>query len=551
MAGKDVEYSYTASDRTGPANESVRRRMKETGKQAEKDLGEGVAKGIVTLATKASPQLGKALTQAFTYAASNGGAVLAGAGVAAAPLIAASLSAAVIGGAGVGGVVGGVILAAQDPRVQAAGTKLGEKLLSSMKADAAPFVEPVLTAIGRIEAKADELRPRFQRIFANSSQFVGPLVTGLLRAVDGITGGLDKLEAKAGPVMAELGRDIGQIGQHTGDFLKTLSGGGAGAAAALRTITNGVTLLLDVLGPTILGLTRLFGLLDRIGAATGAFGAFSDMMGRTGEKSAIAGAATQTAAAAVTQIGAQAALSAGPVATFADQVHMLAEAGHAAFDALTSVGQATATTREAIKKNGKTLDENTAKGRENRTALSGLASALVKQYEATVQVNGEGAKSNKVAGDNRAAFVKLAQQFGLSRQKALELATQMGLIPPKKNTSFTANTHDAEARIQALKEKIANVKGKTVNVNVTVNTSRLTAVENRLSRLHGVGIGASSGSYWDAVDSSGGRARTGGPTAVEVSNNIYLDGAPLYARMDTAIAAAQSRQAWRAKVGSR
>lgn len=548
---KDVEYNYTASDKTGPANDSVRRRMKETGKQAEKDLGQGVAKGLVTLATKASPQLGKALTQAFTYASAEGGTVLAAAGVAAAPLIAASLSAAVIGGAGLGGVIGGVLLAAQDPRVQAAGTKLGENLLSSLKADAAPFVEPVLTAIGRIQAKADELAPRFQRIFGNSSQYLGPLVTALLHGVDSITAGFDKLIANAGPVMAELGQDITQITAHTGDFLKTLSGGSEGAAAALRTLTNGITLLEDILGPTILGLTKLYGLLDQVGAATGAMGVFADIMGRTGDETTFASAAAQTAQAAIAQVGVKAATAAGPVATFSDDVHSLAEAGHAAFDSLTSVGEATARAREAIKQNGKTLDENTAKGRANRTALSGLASALVKQYEATVQVNGEGAKSNAIAAQNRAAFVKLAAQFGLSRQKALELATQMGLIPPKKNTTFTANTHDAEGRIQALKEKISSVKGKSVSVNVIVNASRLTAVENRLARLHGGGLYGSSDASFSRADSGGGRFRTGGPTPVEVSNNIYLDGAPFYAITRTAVDQAQSRQAWRAKVGRR
>src|SRR4051812_13074542 len=47
--------------------------------------------------------------------------VLGGMAIAAAPLIGATIAGAVIGGAGIGGVVGGVMLAARDPRIAFAG----------------------------------------------------------------------------------------------------------------------------------------------------------------------------------------------------------------------------------------------------------------------------------------------------------------------------------------------------------------------------------------------------------------------------------------------
>lgn len=595
---RDVDFNYTASDRTGSANDSARHRIKETATMAEKLLGDGFSKGTkkgeaalkrlrTELGTAQRDLKGLALAfanagtaaermdiskliraqegevrrlskslkllepaaktplkDAFTAVADVGPQLIAAGIVAAAPLIGATVSAAIIGGAGLGGVVGGVMLAAQDPRVAAAGTALGQRLLTSLRDDASSFVEPVLAAIGRVGAAFDQLQPRLQRIFSNSSQFLGPLVTGVLRAVDGITAGLDKLIANAGPVMTQLGVSIGQIGTHLGDFFKTVAGGGDEAAMALRDVTNALTLTLDTLGPTTRSLTELYGALDRIGAVSGAFGVFSDIMAKSGSEAKVAGAATQTAAAAITQVGTKATAAAGPVMTFSDNVHMLAESGHAAFDALTSLGEATANARKALKENGKTLDENTAKGRANRTALSNLAQAMVGQYEAAVRVNGEGAKSNKIAGDNRAAFIKLATAFTGSKQKAAELATQMGLIPPKKNTSFTANTHDAEARIKALQDKVNNVHGKTISVHVSVTGTE------RLNQLgHRIGGFSMAGQSWMAVDSQGGRSRTGGATPVQVQNDISvsLDGAPFH----RFVGQAQARQAWRAKVGKR
>lgn len=71
----------------------------------------------------------------------------------------------------------------------------------------------------------------------------------------------------------------------------------------------------------------------------------------------------------------------------------------------------------AFKENGKTLDINTAKGRENQAALDAIAEAAI------------------AAGDNsdetREAFIKTARQMGKSKKSAEELADKLGLIKSK------------------------------------------------------------------------------------------------------------------------
>lgn len=562
---RDVEYKVTGEDDSDPSLHSAERKFAESQKRIQKINEDSqkkiqadadrysakIGRTLETVIGRSAPKIAASLGSTFADAAAAATPVLAGAAVAAAPLIGATLSAAVIGGAGAGGVVGGILLAARDPRVKGAGAELTQRLLGNLQQDAEPFIGPVLTSLDRIGAEADILRGRIQNIFANSATFLPALTTGTLRAVDGIVTGLDKIIAKAGPVMAQAGDSIGQVGQHAGQALELISGGSEESAEALADVTNALTLLIDTSAGTVRGLTEVYGFLNRIGAATGALGPFLDLMGKTGGEAEMAAGQTARMAAATAEAGLAAQVSAGQVGSFTDKVNALTQAGRGLYDSTTQVAEATATLRSALKDNGRTLDENTTKGRANRTALSGVAGAMIAQYNAAVQANGEGRRSNKVAADNREAFIRLASQFTKTKGEAERLATQMGLIPARKESDFYLNTHDAKGRAQAAQDAINALHGKTVSIGVSIARSQLRRVENTLNRL---GSGAfSAGGTVFAVDPGSGTSRTAPPTPVNVTSdvNVWLDGEPFY-RMSTAAARARSdRDAWRQKVGHR
>jgi archaellum component FlaC len=421
------------------------------------------------------------------------GPALAGGLAGAAPLIGATISAAVIGAAGVGGVIGGVMLAARDPRVKAAGAVLGKNLLGQLQSDADVFVGPVLASIGKIESAFAAMNGKISHIFQVSSGFLGPLVDGVLGAVDGILGGIDSLVSKGKPVIDALGGSFNQIGHAIGDALTTISGDSEDAAKGLTDLTNAVSGLIETTGYVVRGLTELYGVLDKVGANpfTGWPMELAKGLGLVGSKSEVA-AATQKALASTTLSAGEAAGKAGQqMQTYADAMDEAASKGRSLYDSQTDVAQAVADTEKAVKQNGHTLDINTQKGRDNRKMLSELAGKLVATYDAYVKVNGEGGAAAGIAERNRAQFIKLARQFGLTAKQASDLATQMGLLPANKKTNFYANTHDASARIAALKDQIASVHGKTVNVTVIANTSRLNKVQNQLDRLeHRAGGGS-------------------------------------------------------------
>lgn len=557
---RDVEFNYTASDKTGTAATSAQRRIKQTADSAQKEndkLSSNLAKGVVSLANTVSPKLGQALTRGFASAAEVGPQLLVGGIVAAAPLAASLLSAAVIGGVGAGGIVGGFALAAKDPRVTASFADMKGRISEELTDAAKPFVDVSIEGIGKIGSAVEAVH--FDKIFAKSAQNAEPLIDGVASAVRELGGAVEVVIDKSGPVFDQLGASITELSTHTADFLQDIAGGSEGAAAGLKDVTDTVDTLLDVLGPSIEGLTKLYGLLSKIGVTGHLLSALLGPIGLIGDGLKSAGIIGEKSSGQMTlakkgldSVAVAAAAGADPLATFTDQVDKLASSGRSLFDSTTQVGAALDAVTTAAEKNGKTLDASTSKGRANRDALSQLAGALVGNYDAYVKLNGEGAKSNGIAASNRSQFVKLAGQFGLSKSAADRLASSMGLIPAKKKTDFTANTHDAEARAEALREKINGIPiSKTVRVTLVANVNA--AVSKINNALSGFGhlFDASNSFAFAAPGSSSAEPARQVQVSSDVTSNLFLDGSLVYANTKHQVRASSKRDAWRGKVGRR
>lgn len=545
MANRDVEIDILANDKTDRATRSARKNFEDLERDTSK------------IGTRIRDIFGKNIAGAVTDLSSSAGPALVGVIAAAAPLIGATISAAIIGGAGIGGVIGGVLLASRDPRVQSAGSSLGKNLMSSLTEDASVFIDPVLRSIDKIQAAFDQSQGHIKSIFSQSSGFLDPLVDGALSGVQSIIAGIDSLITRGQPVINAIGRSFSTLGDSIGQAFDIISGGSEDAGHAVDDLSSAMGSLIVTTAGVVRVFTELYGVVryipsklsefgNQIAYATGVADDFESSLtlvhkGLSPLESSIANGTTF-----FDQFGQAILTSAGPIQTFTDKVNALTNTEKSLFDATTNVGEALDRAAEAAKKNGKTLDANTEKGRANRTALSNLANALVAQYNATVQVNGEGIKSNNVAAQNRAAFIKQATAFGLSTTAAGKLATQMGLIPAKKNTDFHANTHDAEARIKALQDQVNGVHGKTVNVSVIVTQSVRRKVDNTLSRFNGGGFSANT----FAGDSSG-THRTGGPNPVAspINNDVqvFVDGNPMRAE----IRESQRKADFRSTVGRR
>jgi hypothetical protein len=406
---------------------------------------------------------------------------------AAAPVVGAVISAAVIGGAGVGGVIGGVLLAARDPRVKSAGTQLGQTLLGDLQQDAAPFVAPLLASIGKVEARFNLMGARISQIFSQSSDFLGPLTNGILDAVDGIMRGVGALISNAGPVIKALGQSFSILGDSVGKALTTISGDSEDAASALTVLAKASGQAIVATGYLVRGLTEVYGVISFLPSKiSGASVAFGDFVG-VGDRAhkSISGTVTATAGAVIglQKLGSAASAAVHPVRDLDKAQADAARSARSLYASEVDAAQATADATKTIKENGKQLSLTSAKGRENRQALISVASAYVRVHDDAVAANGEGRKSAQVAATNQAAFVRLAEKAGYSASQARNLARSLGLIPTRRETQIRADTSQAEAKARRIKALLAGIHSRTVSVNVLIHESQVNKVNNTLDRL--------------------------------------------------------------------
>lgn len=385
------------------------------------------------------------------------------AALAASPLIGATISGAVIGGVGIGGVVGGLILASKDPRVKAAFTATATGLKQQLTEASSSFVTPAIAAIGTLGGAVQRIN--FKAIFADASRYVAPLAAGLGSFLSGVSSGIKDLVHAAGPVISVISTSLSDLGGVLKTAFHDMAAHGEEGAKALRTILTGVNAIIANVFYLINGLTTVYGWIDKIGG-TAVFNLLELSMRDATGAAENAGSAVVTLAKKFLGVGDDAKTSANGIQSLAEQLNVTTTAARSLFGASTSAGEAIDAVTAAAKKNGKTLDSSTEKGRANRTAIENLATALEKQTNAYRDVNGEGAKADGVARINRETFIRLATTLTGSARRARELADQLLGIPAKRDVKITANTHDAEGRIKALQDKVNAVHGKTVTLTV-------------------------------------------------------------------------------------
>ncbi|MEU6785906.1 hypothetical protein ABZ912_42525 [Nonomuraea angiospora] len=98
--------------------------------------------------------------------------------------------------------------------------------------------------------------------------------------------------------------------------------------------------------------------------------------------------------------------------------------------------------RKSIKENGRSLNIGTAKGRENKEALLGLADAAHTVVNAMHDLNRPISTIVAKMKEQRAEFIKAARSFGLTSAQAKKLADYYGLIPSKVKSVLTKEKAD-------------------------------------------------------------------------------------------------------------
>lgn len=547
---RDAEIDIVANDKTSKGVNSARKNMEGLEKDTHKilkrigDLPLGAIGG--QLGNSLAKSVAKGLAPVAEYAVPILGAI----GVGAAPFIAASISGAILGGVGIGIAGIGLAVAAQDARVQAAFKGVGESLKKRLFDAGGAFVEPAIDGINTIKKAIDTID--IEGLFRNSARFVQPLADGVAKAMESLGNGIESLVANAGPSIDAIADGIAGIGKAVGDGLTSLSDNAESSASALRLLFGIISTSITYVSTMVNVLTELYEIGQKIGADTAfrlflkGMGADLDAVGENGRK---AGSGTFGAAGGIQAAGDAASAAAAPIKTVAEQLHDAADAGRSLYDSQTSAAEALKRATDAFKENGKTLSTNTAKGRENRTALSNLASALTRQYEETVKVNGAGRVADQVATANRASFIKLATQLTGSASKARALADQLLGIPKKTDTKATLNKTSASAAAAAYKKQLDNIPRSITTVvtiarRVTGSTASDSAIKSALNKQN-----FSSSQYFAESPGSNKGVRAEPTLSATIENTFYLDGELIQPRINSTIKRSQEYQNHKLTVG--
>ncbi|MFE7751150.1 hypothetical protein [Streptomyces sp. NPDC057428] len=142
---------------------------------------------------------------------------------------------------------------------------------------------------------------------------------------------------------------------------------------------------------------------------------------------------------------------------------------------------------ESFKRNGRTLDENTEKGRANNQSLDDLAAATMKAAEAA-RANGESWDTvSGIQDRGRQAFIRSAMQMGKNEQQAKALADQI-LRTPDKTAYLKGDLADLRAKLADAKERLRkSPSSKTAKLKGEISDlqRKIAQAEGRLRSFDG------------------------------------------------------------------
>lgn len=358
-------------------------------------------------------------------------AAIGGAAAAAAPLLGATIAGAVIGGVGIGGVIGGLVVAAKDPRVQAAATQLGARLSERLRLAAMAFVGPAIDGIGQIDRALATID--IEGIFRKSATFVQPLAAGVASAVTSIGNALEKLVGNAGGPVRAIADGIALIGKSAADGLGSLADNAAEAEQALRVLFGAIDSAVKVTFQLVNALTELYGIGQKIGADTGlqlVLKLTGTEMDKLGDSARRTGSGTFGLNKNVQALATSADMTRLSLAGLAAESANLANKNLSAAEATLRLREATHAAKEAADKHSKvSYAEETA-----LVAMARATNASTAALDEQGRTAGEAAKAHET---NRKKLIAVAIQMGYTKAEAKKLANQYLATPKNVNTKIT------------------------------------------------------------------------------------------------------------------
>lgn len=447
-----------------------------------------MAEGAAVLGKSAASSMSLAMGRGMSSSGAGGAAILAGVSTLTA-LIGPLIGAAVLGGAGTAGIVGGVVAASSDSRVKSAFGELTDVASRAWKHVGATFAPAVIPEIQKVSRAIDLLlRGDLGAAIGDAAKLIGPLTDGIIGMVQKMMPGIREAISAAGPIFDVLARELPELGEKFGNLFRTAADNAPQAAAALTMLLDAIGVLVDIIGTAISFGSGLFEVLINIGIVAadalillmeiGSFGSYDsnthwigDMRKglvslRDGMNETVPAVHSTVASFRTMNISASA-LS-GSLGEIVSSLKEILGVNMSAREASRQMEAAIDDATEAFKKNGKTIDDNTAKGRANNAAIDSLISSSNEQMEANAK---QGATLQELTGtynSNRATIMKTAIQMGYTKEAAQQLTNKLLATPKLVHTDAELESAEALRKIREFNSKLNSIDQY---IPVTVHTT--------------------------------------------------------------------------------
>lgn len=390
------------------------------------------------------------------------------------PLIGASIAAAVVGSVGLGGIVGGVMIAAKDPRVKSAFQGMKKDLGDSLKLDAAPFVPVVVSALGQIQRTVKSLD--LGTIFKDLAPQVQPVLSGILDLVGSLGRSIKNIVANSGPVLKELGTDFRNLGNTIEAAFNSLADNPQQEAQAFHDLFAVIDATITATFDLVNALTEVYGAFHKI-IELSPFG-FYELMQDHSQK--VTGAVKDTVSAVLDNV---------------DANNRLAASAQAAADADAAQAKAIKDTADALKA---ATDPAFALADAQKQVFTAQTN-----YNKAVKAGGENSAAAKIAQASLdKAYVNLVSALAAARGSTDHLTDAQKTMLRSAGASEKV-IKDLDAQLRAAYNSAKKLDGFRVDVTVAYSYKTFGAPRTSVSPydFHGLATGGIKGAATGATSS--------------------------------------------------
>jgi hypothetical protein len=459
-------------------------------------FGSSISNSLIKEVEQTGLQAGELFSQGFLSAAFNvlkaGGPVLIPAAAALVAAVGAMFTGAALAGTGVGAIAVGLALQFSDPRVRGAASDLATYLKSQLTEATSSFAPRAAAGFAALQREAGPFLASLREGLTSLAPYVANLLARLGEGLGKLGPGLGHALQAAGPVLEQLGRDLPMLMAAFGSFFDQIAQGAQGGTEALHALLFIIASLISGSGLLLHAFSAAFDAMaqagDKVtGVLAGLFGALAKIPGISpviqGVAAAFAGLHDYT----------------HNVATSFDEAGLAADSASGAFNGMAgAAGSATGAigmTRQAlldfqgnalsadqaagqwrqgllgladaVKQNGTSLEQGTAKGEANIAMLQDMVGKARASRDAQIAHGESVAYADSQYQAQIGDLINVATKLGFTRSQVENLIGQYRQVPGNVNTNIiTPGLDEALRKAGGLREALRGIDGSVARASV-------------------------------------------------------------------------------------